>query len=285
VLALVVAALLWATIGLFTPALLDRGVTAFEVAFWRALIGGACFAAHAALRGRLAGPAGRDAIGLALFGVISVGVFYAALATAIDLGGVSLAWILLYTAPGWVAAGAVVVLGEHLDPVRVGLIVATMAGVGLVALGGGEGVVVSAASLFWGLLAGVTYASWYIGGKHFLDRFDPVTISAWTLLAGAIVLLPVAGVRGFPTEVWVLIAGLSVVSTYLPVLLYYRGLRSVDASRAAIVTTVEPVAALVIGATIGVERLGPVAIIGAVVVLAAATVASLRPQAQRASHR
>jgi drug/metabolite transporter (DMT)-like permease len=278
VLALVAAALLWATIGLFTPALLDRGVSAFEVALWRALLGGALVAVHAGLRRKLVGPSGATAVRLVAFGVVSVGVFYAALASAIDLGGVSLAWILLYTAPGWVAVGAVTILGEHLDRVRVTLVAATMAGVALVALGGGEGVTVSAAAMLWGLLAGLSYASWYIAGRRLLERFDPLTISAWTLLAGAAVLLPVAGLRGFPAEVWLLLVGLSVLSTYLPVLLYYRGLRTVEASRAAVVTTVEPVAALVIGATIGLERLGPLAGLGAVVVLTAAVLAAVRPQ-------
>jgi drug/metabolite transporter, DME family len=273
------AALLWAMIGLFTPALLDLGLSAFEIAFWRALLGGACFAVHAAVRRRgLAVRSRRDAVGMALFGVISVGVFYAALAMAIDLGGVSLAWILLYTAPGWVAVGAVALLGEHIDRVRGALVIATMAGVALVAIGGGEGIRVSAASLTWGLLSGLSYASWYIGGKRFLPRYHPVTISAWTLLVGAVVLLPVAGVRELTPRAWLLLLGLSVLSTYLPALLYYSGLRSVDASRAAIVATIEPVAALLIGATVGRERLGILAVLGTVIVLGATTLASVRPQ-------
>lgn len=272
------AALLWATIGLFTPALLDQGLTAFEIAFWRALLGGTCFAVHAVARRRLRIRSTEDIVGMVMFGVVAVGVFYTALAMAIDLGGVSLAWILLYTAPGWVAVGAVVMLGEHIDRVRAALVISTMAGVALVAVGGGEGITISVASLTWGLLSGLSYASWYIAGKRFLARYDPVTISAWTLMTGAAVLLPFAGFDVFSARAWLLLVGLSVVSTYLPVLMYYSGLRSVDASRAAIVATVEPVAALVIGATVGRERLGAVAVVGAIVVLVAAALASVRPQ-------
>lgn len=272
------AALLWAMIGLFTPALLAQGVGAFEVAFWRALLAGLCFAVHAAARRQLPIRSRADLVGIVAFGVISVGVFYAALAVAIDLGGVSLTWILLYTAPGWVAVGAIVLLGEHVDRVRAALVIATMAGVALVAMGGGEGITVSFASVAWGLLAGLSYSSWYIGGKRFLARYDPVTISAWTLLTGAAVLLPFAGVRALPPRVWLLLVGLSLVSTYLPVLLYFSGLRTVDASRAAVVATVEPVAALLIGATVGLERLGALAAVGAIIVLGAATLASVWPQ-------
>ena len=271
------AALLWALIGLFTPALLDLGLSAVEIAFWRALGGGLCFVVHAGLRGGLRPGSVRGAGELAAFGLVAVGVFYVALARAVELGGVSLAWILLYTAPGWVALAAVTVLREHVDRVCLALVFATMAGVMLVALGGGNGVTVNAGSVSWGLLAGVSYASWYVGAKRFLPRYGPVVISAWTLLAGALALLPLAGVRWYPPAAWLLLLGLAVVATYLPVLLYYTGLRTVEASRAAIVATLEPVAALALGATIGAERLSSVAMAGALVVLGAAALAATRP--------
>jgi DME family drug/metabolite transporter len=215
-----------------------------------------------------------------LFGTVAVGLFYVALATAIDLGGVSLAWILLYTAPAWVAVGAVVLLHEHVDRLRVTLVVATVAGVALVAIGGGDGVTVTAVSVAWGLAAGWSYATWYLAGKRFLVRYGPVTISTWTLLAGALVLLPFTTFRALPPRAWLLLAGLGIVSTYLPALAYYSGLASVDASRAAIVATIEPVVAVALGVTVGGERLGALAIGGGALVLATATVASARRRAE-----
>lgn len=270
------AAVLWAMIGLFTPALLDAGLRPTDIGFGRALLGGLCFAVHGAAVRQLGVSSWRDAVGLVAFGAVAVGLFYVALAAAIDLGGVSLAWILLYTAPVWVAAGAVVLLRERVDVVRAGLVAATVAGVALVALGGGEGVRITVASVAWGLTAGLTYATWYIGGKRYLDRYTPVTISAWTLLAGAAVLLPVARWSALSPRGWLLLVGLSVLSTYLPALAYYSGLRSVEASRASIVATVEPVVALAIAVAVEGERLGVVATVGAAIVLATAAAASAR---------
>jgi DME family drug/metabolite transporter len=272
------AATLWAFIGLFTPALLRLGVGAVDVAFWRALLAGVCFLVHAALSRQVRTASGRDSGELLLFGVVSVGVFYVALSKAVELGGVSLAWILLYTAPAWVAVAAVVLLREHVDGFRRVLVGVTMVGVVLVAAGGGSGVRVSLASVAWGLVSGLSYASWYVGGKRFLPRYRPVTISAWTLLAGAAVMLPFIQVRSYPLRAWLLLAGLSIISTYLPVLLYYSGLEVVDASRAAIIATIEPVVALALGAVIGDERLTVVAVAGALLVLVAAVLASARRQ-------
>lgn len=67
-----VAAVLWAAIGWFTPALLQSGLTAVQIAFWRALLGGLLFAVHAASRTGLRIRARHDLGGLALFGAASV---------------------------------------------------------------------------------------------------------------------------------------------------------------------------------------------------------------------
>ena len=156
------------------------------------------------------------------------------------------------------------------------LVAATVVGVVLVAIGGGDGVVVTVASVAWGLVAGWSYSAWYLAGKPLLRRYSPVTISAWTLVSGAVVLLPFAAPRSPSAEVWLLLVGLAVVSTYLPALAYYSGLGSVDASRAAIVATIEPVVAVGIGVLVADERLSPLAALGGVIVLAAATFASAR---------
>jgi DME family drug/metabolite transporter len=270
------AAVLWATIGLFTPALLDRGLTAVEIGFWRALLAGVLFVVHGVLRGGLRVRDRRDAGRLVVFGAVAVGLFYVALAAAIEHGGVSLAWILLYTAPAWVAVGAATLLREHVDALRWTLVAVTVAGVVLVAVGGGEGVTVTLPSVSWGLVAGWSYAAWYLVGKSLPERYSPVTISAWILVTGAAVLVPVVGFRSFPLEAWLLLTGLAIVSTYLPALAYYSGIATVDASRAAIVATIEPVVALGIGVLVADERLSPVAVLGGAVLLAAATIASAR---------
>lgn len=249
---------------------------ALDIAFWRALLAGALFVVHSALRGGLRARDRRDAFRLAAFGVLAVGLFYLALAVAIEQGGVSLAWILLYTAPAWVAIGAASVLGERVDAFRWILVAVTVAGVSLVAMGGGRGVTVSLEALAWGLTAGITYALWYLAGKRLLATYSPVTISAWTLVAGGVVLLPFLSFTAYPLEAWFLLGGLGVVATYLPALAYYTGLATVDASRAAIVATIEPVVALGIGVAIQGERLSPLAVVGAVAVLAAAAVSSAR---------
>jgi drug/metabolite transporter (DMT)-like permease len=164
------AAVLWGILGLFARGALDAGLSALEIAFWRALLAGAAFGAHAALAGRLRVRRGADALALGGFALIGVTLFYGSLTLAIEAGGISLAFILLYTAPAFVAVLAWPLLGERLTAVKGLLVALAIAGVALVAStgAGASGVRVTPTSLGWGLTAGLSYASYYLFGKWVL---------------------------------------------------------------------------------------------------------------------
>src|SRR5690606_36999724 len=89
------------------------GVPATEVAFWRATLATPLFVAHAA-RSRSLRVRPRDLPGLAGFALAGVTLCYASRNLAIDAGGVSLAFVLLSTAPAFVALLAAALLGEPL---------------------------------------------------------------------------------------------------------------------------------------------------------------------------
>src|SRR5690606_19602235 len=93
------AAVLWGVLGVFSKGLLDVGVSPLEIAFWRALLGGGAFVLHAALTRRLLPRSGADLASFAGFAVVGVALFFTSLNLAIDAGGISLAFILLYSAP------------------------------------------------------------------------------------------------------------------------------------------------------------------------------------------
>ncbi len=278
-----VAAVLWALIGLFSRAVLDEGVAPLEIAFWRATLAGGAFALHAALVGRLRLRATRDLASMSAFALVGVTLFYAALVLAIETGGISLAFVLLYTAPAFVTLLAWPLLGERLTRTKLALVALAMLGVVLVAFAGGSanGVRVSPASLGWGLTAGASYAAYYLFGKWVLARYAPVTIFAIVLPIGALGLLPFVTFVPKSPLAWSLLVALSLVSTYLAYLVYYTGLRAVEASRAVLVATIEPVVAAALAAAVFGERLGALGVGGAGLILVAAALASVRRRPRR----
>ncbi len=275
------AAVLWALLGVFSKRLLDAGVGATEIAFYRAALGGLLFVVHAGLTGQLRLQRRPDLWAFVGFALVGVTLFFSALNMAIDAGGVSLAFILLYTAPAFVAVLAAIFLGERLRAVNVLLIATAILGVYLVARSGGGGIQVGAAAIIWGLVAGLSYSSYYLFGKWVLRRYRPAAIYAFVLPIGALGLLPFVpfdAVRLATGPIWLDIALMAGLSTYLAYLVYYLGLRRVEASKAVLVATIEPVVAAILAAALFGERLGPWGIVGAVLVLAAAVVTSVLPR-------
>ena len=265
------AAVLWGLIGIQSAVLLDAGVTPYEISFWRAMIAGALFAAYASMTGGLKLPRGRDIPMLGLFALLGVTLFYTAYALAVEAGGVSLAAILLYTAPAIVAVLAHLTLGERLTGLKIGLVAITLVGVVLVSLGGGGGVTVTAAAIGWGLASAVGYSSYYLIGKWALRRWTAPAMYAVVLPIGGLALLPWVTFADKGAREWLFIATLAVFSTFFAYAFYAAGLARMQASKAVVVATIEPVVAALSGVLLLGERLGLWGLIGgACVVLAAA---------------
>lgn len=272
------AAVLWGLIGLFSKGILASGVGPLELAFWRAALAGGMFAVHAGLTGTLRLGRWRDLVALAGFSLVGVTLFYASYALAVQTGGVSLASIMLYSAPAFVALAAWALLGEALTRRKLGLLALTLVGVVLVAQGGGSSVNVTELSLFWGVTAALSYSSYYLFGKWALARYSPVTIYAFVLPIGALGLSPFVSFAPKSPSVWLLLLLLAAVSTYAAYALYYTGLKRVEASRAVLVASIEPVVAALTGALVYGERLGFWGLAGGACILIAALLASLPPR-------
>lgn len=267
------AATLWALLGVFSQRLLHVGIPALEIAFWRAAVAGIVFAVHAAVKGQLRLRRASDLVAFAAFALVGVTLFYSALNLAIDAGGVSLAFVLLYTAPAFVAVLAAIFLGERLTLVKVALVGLSIVGVALVSNSGGAGVTPTWQAVAWGLTAGASYSSYYLFGKWSLRTYAPVTVFAYVMPIGALGLLPFVGFESLAAgdaTVWLDILPMALLSTYLAYLVYYTGLRTIEASRAVLVATIEPVLAALFAALLFGERLGALGVIGAVLVLGAA---------------
>ena len=264
------AALLWGTLGPAARLPLRAGVEPLELSFWRALLGGVLFGAHALTRGRTR-IAPRDLPAVGAFALLGVALFYLSYFRAVRAGGAALAAILLYTAPAWVALAATLWLGERMTARKLAALALTLGGVALVAMGsdgGGASVRIGPAALGWGLTAGLAYAAYYLFGKRYFARYEAPTVLGLALPLGALALLP--AVRFVPKEgaTWWTIGFIAVVPTYLAYLVYGIGLRRVEATRAATVATLEPLVAAGLAYALWGEALRPLGYAGGLLILA-----------------
>ena len=275
-----VAAVLWATLGPVARYSLARGVDPLELSFWRALIGGGLFGVHALVIRRVR-VAPRDLPAIAGFALVGVTLFFGAYFQAVRLGGAALAAVLLYTAPVWVVLASAALLREPVTRRKAIAVVVTLAGVALVALASGPGVRLSGAAVAWGLVAGLAYASYYLFGKKYFERYPAPTVFLYAMPLGALALAPFVRWSATTPADWLVIFWLAGPPTYLAYLVYSIGLRRVEAGGAATVATLEPVVAALLAYALWGEALGAWGYAGAALVLAGVLLTTRRRATDR----
>jgi uncharacterized membrane protein len=177
VLLVLAAAILWGSLGPVSRVALAEGMEPLAVAFWRATFGWVFFAAHAGAQRSLV-IARHDIALVVLFGLVSVSGFYGSYQLAVLFGGAARAAVLLYTAPVWVAGLAIAFLGERLRRRTAAGILVSLSGVALISVSSGGETGVPAGmtgtggglGILFGLIAGFTYALYYILGRRLLGR-------------------------------------------------------------------------------------------------------------------
>ena len=288
VLAVLAAATIWGTLGLFLKGLYAQGV-AFEALVAVRAAGGcaamACFLLLTRRAGRLRVKAANLALLIPL-GVVPVGVFYLLYFYTIRESTVGTSAILLYSSPAFVVLLAWAFLGERPTSARLLALLLTLAGVAL-AVGAHEPgtLAVRPLVLLAGLGAGLSYELYTIIGKPLAGRLSPAVMLTYALALGTLVVLPVAAptldtLTGLSPVGYVLLAAVVVVHTALAFALYTAGLKRLEAGQAAVLAALEPVVAVVAGGLLLGEELGPSTVIGGALVVSGAVLAQARSTTQ-----
>ncbi|MEE4165488.1 MAG: EamA family transporter [Desulfocapsaceae bacterium] len=265
------AASCWGLIGIFSSVAFSQGVAPMEVAFWRAVLTWFFFAVQVGISKEMH-LAKKDIPLLTVFGFLGISVFYVSYLVAVKEGGAAFASVLLYTAPAWVVGCSFFIFGEKLTVFKVAAVVMVIAGVLLISGTGGN---LSSSSrlggmaIFSGLLAGFCYSLYYTIGKYFTSRYSPANLFFYVLPVGALGILPFVDFTHKTMEAWLCLLAVSFVSTFIANYCYYQGLKYLEAGRAAIVATIEPVVAAICAFLILGEYFTPLGYAGAVLIISA----------------
>jgi drug/metabolite transporter (DMT)-like permease len=278
------AAGLWGIISIFVKGLVANGFTPLEIVTVRMTLSAVLLTGYlaatnpAGLKIRLADS--RYFIGT---GILSVVFFNWCLFVAIKSTSVSIATILMYTAPAFVMILSAILFKERLTPVKIFSLLLTFAGCMLVTgVLQGSGQRASTLGILAGLGAGLGYALYSIFGKYALEKYDPMTIPVYTFMFAAIGLIPMTDYKGIlhsfsNIEVIFYAAGLSLFSTVLPFTFYTKGLSKLESGRASLIATLEPVVASIVGFTVFKESVTFSKIIGIILVIAAQAIIREKP--------
>jgi DME family drug/metabolite transporter len=266
----------WGSIGVLARWLMDLGLDPLEVAWLRSalpLLGLIPILLKAEKGWPQLEP--RDIRFFAFFGLVSGACYNFCYFTAVELVGVTTSVILLYTAPAFAVLFARVVFGEDINLKKAIAVVLSLLGCFLVV----KGYDLAALRLnFWGILAGlgsgVTYGLYGVFSKKARQRHSAWVSVFYCNLFGFLFLTfikPPVGLVPFLGSVpfWRNALILALWGSLVPWVSYNTGVALVEAGRAAVVASVEPVVSAVLAACFLGEVLDLLQGLGMVMVLSA----------------
>lgn len=274
------AGVLWGTTGPLSTALYAAGAALTGIGFWRILIGTLCFIPYGLFHPGFFRVDRRGFLVMAVLGGVLAALFEVAYQFGIAGTGVAGAAALLYTAPVMVALVAKPLLGEALTPIRILLALVVMAGAGLTVNGDMHGAGLAGvatpsliAGIAGGLLAAVSYAGTTVLARWAVPRYGIARVLFYQLIGGTVILgaiLPLAGRPPAPPPTlsgWVYIMVLVIATVLVANILFYAGVRRVDAAPAAVAATIEPVVATLLALFLFGQRLTPLGWLGLAMVV------------------
>jgi DME family drug/metabolite transporter len=292
-LAVVAAATIWGTLGLFAKILYAQGVSFESLVAVRASVGWLAVMVFVLTTGKTKSlrVSGRDLAFLAPLGLVGIGLFYLLYFYTVGESTVGTAAILLYSSPAFVVVLACLFLDEALNAAKVLALFLTAGGIFLVAGAyDPSNLEVTPTVLLTGLLSGLTYGLYSIFGRPVTRHLSPSIILSYALFFGSLLLIVAAlptldTLAGLPLGSYALLLMLAVVHTTLAFALYTFGLGRLGAGRAAIAATVEPVVAGALGIALLGEDLSAPKLVGALLVISGAALAQVKARLPKVPHR
>ena len=276
------AGILWGCMGLFVRHLNEAGLATMDLVFLRCLITAAGMGIWLLICDRrLFRIRIRDIWVFFGTGILSIIFFNFCYFRAITIMSLSVAAVLLYTAPAIVMVLSFFLFHEKFTGRKIIALILTFAGCMFVTGVFSGGQKTSPAGILIGLGAGLGYALYSIFSRYALEKgYHILTIIFYTFLisaVGGLFLSHPAFVVTTAFSSWTVILwslGFGFAATVFPYLLYTTGLSHVENGQASIIASVEPVMATALsilvyheGMTAGV-LLGMVMVLGGIVICA-----------------
>ncbi len=252
------AGILWSTLGLFGNMLMERGLSSEQVAFTRLFIGFIVLSLYSLIRRPEVLKINlKCLLYCGAIGIICQGIFNKCYFKAVEVTGVSIAAVLLYTSPLFLAVFSKIVYKEKMTRAKIISLILCCIGAIMAVTGGVLDLKgINTYGIIMGIMAAITYALMPIISKNALKEFSSETILIYGFLFGAIFMIPSAKpveMIGFVTDMNVLpyMILLGVFPAAMAYIFYAEGIaRGCELSIVGVVASVELIAASIIGWTV-----------------------------------
>ena len=278
---ILLAGIFWSTLGFLVSKISDYNFSSEEIAFFR-MIGG--FIAIS-IYGKLTMPTmfkitKKGILYVFAIGIVCQFIFNIAYMGSISMVGASMAAVLLYVSPVFVAIFSKIVYKEKINKIKILSLIFCVIGAFLAVTGGKiEIKELNIGGIIAGIMAAITYAMLPIFNKNALKEMDNITMSAYAFLIAAILMCfrinPVETISKIDSvKAFGYIAAIGIIPTAMSYIVYSKGiLKGVELSIAGVVASIELVLSVIIGWTLLGEDFSVVKLFGVLLMVVSTFIA------------
>ena len=279
-----IAAALWGTAGIFVRSIEGHNISQTQIVLMRSLFSSLVLGVVILLKDvKLFKVKIKDLWLFICGGIFSIVLFNYSYYKTMSYTSLSVAAVLLYTAPFFVIIISRILFKERLTVNKIVALLVAFVGCLMVSGFFDTAQRISAKALAFGLLTGLGYAMYTIFGELILRRgYHTLTLTFYVFFFASIGCIPLIK----PSETVYLFANkpnvilimllMGIFNTVLPYIFYTSGLKGLEPSVAPIIAILEPVVATLVGVFIFKERITLLGVLGVITVLVSVCILNLK---------
>ncbi len=278
------AAAMWGTVGIFTKQLYSYGFSPIQISFFRVFVSTIIIFPYMFIRHPkdMKIRSKKDLLFFLVSGTFGLALTYTTYFMTIQVSTLSIAAVMLYSAPIIVTILAAILFKEKLTITKLLSIVLSFTGcIVMSGILGGAVVTLSFVGILIGFTSGLGYALYSIGSRYALKVYSTYAVSAYTFAFATIGLLPFINIKATanllvanPPAVLAILE-MGIMCTLVPFTIYVIALTYVEVSKASIISIIEPVVATLVGVIMFNEVVTSNVIISIAIILASVVVANV----------
>lgn len=261
----------FATLAIFSKIAYNGGANVSSVLFLRFVFTALIFWLYLGLKKQEVKYTKNIIVGLLLMGALGYGTMSAFFLLAVSRIPASLAGMLLYLYPALVTTVTVLLKQEVLT--RNKGIALAVTSLGLVMVLGASFNDVDLLGILFGIGAASVYTAYIVIGSKLLHKLDALVATAY-IMTGSALAYTILGLTSkslsfsYSISAWLAIGGIIIFSTVIAVGSFWMGVKLIGPSRTSIISTVEPLATVILAWIIFTERLTHIQLAGGLLIIA-----------------
>jgi len=281
----ITAAVLWGAVGIFTKYLYSVGFSPYQVSMLRCAVAAAIIVPYMFIKNRpqMKLRTWKDLIFFFVSGSLGLALCYTSYFLTIQASTLSIAAVMLYSAPIMVTIMAAVLFKERITLTKgLSIILAFTGCIVMSGILGGASVTLSAFGILIGFLSGLGYSLYSIGSRIALQHYNTYAVTAYTFIFAFIGMIPftplgetVSLLAANPVSILAAL-GLGIFSTLIPYTIYVLALNYIEVSKASVIAIIEPVAATLIGAVVFKEAITTNVVVAMLIIFASVVIANVK---------